>query len=34
MARAVKHFLNVFPAATMKDGDSYFTNDPWKGTGT
>ncbi|MED5360697.1 MAG: hydantoinase B/oxoprolinase family protein [Pseudomonadota bacterium] len=33
MARAVKHFLNVFPAATMKDGDSYFTNDPWKGTG-
>ena len=33
MARAVKHFLNVFPAATMKNGDSYFTNDPWKGTG-
>lgn len=33
MARAVKHFLNVFPAAMMKDGDSYFTNDPWKGTG-
>jgi N-methylhydantoinase B len=33
MARAVKHFLKVFPAETMKDGDSYFTNDPWKGTG-
>ena len=25
MARAVKHFLKVFPAKTMKDGDSYFT---------
>ena len=33
MARAVKHFLKVFPAATMKEGDTYFTNDPWKGTG-
>ncbi len=33
MARAVKHFLDVFPAHTMKDGDTYFTNDPWKGTG-
>ena len=33
MARAVKHFLDVFPAETMQEGDSYFTNDPWKGTG-
>ena len=33
MARSVKHFLDVFPAETMKEGDSYFTNDPWKGTG-
>ena len=33
MARAVKHFLDVFPVRTMKEGDSYFTNDPWKGTG-
>ena len=33
MARSVKHFLDVFPSETMKEGDSYFTNDPWKGTG-
>ena len=33
MARAVIHFLNVFPAAGMKEGDAYITNDPWKGTG-
>jgi N-methylhydantoinase B len=33
MARAVVHFLNVFPADSMKDGDVYVTNDPWKGTG-
>ncbi|MCG8542682.1 MAG: hydantoinase B/oxoprolinase family protein, partial [Alphaproteobacteria bacterium] len=33
MARAVIHFLDVFPSETMKDGDVYITNDPWKGTG-
>ena len=33
MARSVKH-LDVFPSETMKEGDSYFTNDPWKGRGT
>jgi N-methylhydantoinase B len=33
MARAVRHFLEKFPAETMRDGDVFFTNDPWKGTG-
>ena len=33
MARAVIHFLDVFPAETMSEGDVYITNDPWKGTG-
>lgn len=33
MARAVVHFLKVFPADQMKEGDAYITNDPWKGTG-
>jgi N-methylhydantoinase B len=33
MARAVRHFLAKFPAETMRDGDIFFTNDPWKGTG-
>ena len=33
MARAVVHFLDVFPVETMKEGDVYITNDPWKGTG-
>ena len=33
MARAVIHFLDVFPTQTMRDGDTYITNDPWKGTG-
>ena len=33
MARAVKHFLVEFPAAGMRPGDVYVTNDPWKGTG-
>ncbi len=33
MARAVVHFLDVFPADGMQDGDVYITNDPWKGTG-
>ena len=33
MARAVYHFLDKFPARTMKEGDVFLTNDPWKGTG-
>jgi len=33
MARAVYHFLDRIPAKTMKEGDIYLTNDPWKGTG-
>src|SRR3954454_5010270 len=28
MAAAVKHFLDAFPLATMKEGDHYITNDP------
>jgi N-methylhydantoinase B len=30
---AVKHFIAKYPPATMKDGDVYVTNDPWKGSG-
>jgi N-methylhydantoinase B len=33
MARSVMHFLDAIPAHTMKPGDSFITNDPWKGTG-
>ena len=33
MARAVRHFLADYPLETMQDGDVFFTNDPWKGTG-
>ncbi|OAE62296.1 5-oxoprolinase [Achromobacter xylosoxidans] len=33
MAESVKHFLRVFPADTLRDGDVLLTNDPWKGTG-
>ncbi len=33
MAASVKHFLEAFPAETMRDGDVFVTNDPWKGTG-
>ena len=33
MARAVKHFLEVFPIDGMGEGDVYITNDPWRGTG-
>ncbi len=33
MAASVRHFLDAFPAASMRDGDVYVTNDPWKGTG-
>jgi N-methylhydantoinase B len=33
MARSVRHFLAKFPIKTMKEGDIFLTNDPWKGTG-
>jgi N-methylhydantoinase B len=33
MARSVVHFLDAFPAETLRDGDILITNDPWKGTG-
>ena len=33
MARSVVHFLDVFPADGMQEGDVYLTNDPWEGTG-
>ena len=33
MARSVKHFLAEIPVETMRPGDSWITNDPWKGTG-
>ena len=33
MARSVVHFLREFPVETMRPGDHYITNDPWKGTG-
>ena len=33
MAESVSHFLAKFPAAGMKLGDHYITNDPWLGTG-
>jgi N-methylhydantoinase B len=33
MARAVVHFMDVFPVADMNEGDVYITNDPWRGTG-
>lgn len=29
----VRHVLRKYPAATMKDGDVYITNDPWQGSG-
>ena len=34
MAEAVGHFLKKFPAAGMKPGDHYITNDPWLATGS
>ena len=33
MAESVGHFLQKFPAETMRAGDHYITNDPWLGTG-
>ena len=29
----VRHFLAKFPAETMREGDVFITNDPWKGSG-
>jgi N-methylhydantoinase B len=29
----VRHFLQKFPAETIKPGDVFITNDPWKGSG-
>jgi N-methylhydantoinase B len=33
MMESVGHFLRKFPAAGMRPGDHYITNDPWLGTG-
>ncbi|HEY5797423.1 MAG TPA: hydantoinase B/oxoprolinase family protein [Bosea sp. (in: a-proteobacteria)] len=33
MAEAVLHFIAEFPRDDMFEGDTYVTNDPWKGTG-
>src|SRR6185295_12650972 len=33
MANAVKHFLDVYPLATMKPGDHFISNDPWLTSG-
>ncbi|MDA8050139.1 MAG: hydantoinase B/oxoprolinase family protein [Rhodospirillales bacterium] len=33
MMESVGHFLRKFPAATMRPGDHFITNDPWLGTG-
>ncbi len=33
MALAVGHFIEKFPTETMREGDVFITNDPWKGTG-
>lgn len=33
MAIAVQGFLQKFPAASMKKGDAYITNDPWLASG-
>jgi len=33
MAVAVRHFLERYSLATMREGDVFLTNDPWLGTG-
>lgn len=33
MAEAVLHFISEIPREEMYPGDTYVTNDPWKGTG-
>lgn len=29
----VKHFIDMYPPETIKEGDVFITNDPWKGSG-
>ncbi|GAA4322833.1 hydantoinase B/oxoprolinase family protein [Pigmentiphaga soli] len=33
VANSIRYFLEEFPAAAMREGDVYITNDPWKATG-
>ena len=33
MAESVRYFIEAFAPASMREGDVYITNDPWKGTG-
>src|SRR3546814_14832188 len=33
MELAVKLCMDRFPVATMREGDAFITNEPWKGTG-
>jgi len=33
MAASVQHFIAKYPVETMEEGDVFFTNDPWQGTG-
>lgn len=33
LPKTVRHFLDHFPAETLKPGDVLITNDPWMGTG-
>ncbi|MES0827356.1 hydantoinase B/oxoprolinase family protein [Ruegeria sp. SCP11] len=33
MAESVKYFTEYFPPDTMREGDTYLTNDPWLGSG-
>src|SRR6185295_10021430 len=33
MAESVRYFLAEYPISTMRAGDVFVTNDPWKGTG-
>lgn len=33
MAQSVRYFLELHPLSTMRPGDAFITNDPWKGTG-
>ena len=33
MARCIRHFLDEYPAETLRPGDVLITNDPWKTSG-
>jgi len=33
LPNTVRHFLERFPAETIREGDVFITNDPWKGSG-